>query len=191
MGYITSDALKSSLSLTGETYADNDIAVAIAAASEEINEQCNQKFTLDDGTTSRLYVPEGALVDIDSVATVESVAIGYGDGTFPTALTLYTDYELKPLNATADSEPYTLIRLKRRHHGHCRQVQVTGQFGWPQVPDLVISATSLLASRFVRRIREAPFGVIQMGLDGQPARIAQTDPDICSMLIPLTRFLVR
>lgn len=191
MGYITSDALKASLSLTGETYADDDIAVAISAASEEINEQCNQKFTLDDEATSRLYVPVGSLVDIDSAATVESVAIGYGDGTFPTTLTLYVDYELRPLNATADSEPYTLIRLKRRHHHRCRQVQATGQYGWPAVPDLVISATTLLASRFVRRIREAPFGVIQMGLDGQPARIAQTDPDVCGMLIPLTRFLVR
>jgi hypothetical protein len=100
-----------------------------------------------------------------------------------------------PLNAAADTEPFTTVRVRRHHsgyaHHHHRQVRVTGTFGWPEVPDLVVSATSLLAGRFVRRIREAPFGVIQVGLEAQPARIAVTDPDICSMLTPLTMFLVR
>lgn len=192
MGYITSDALKASLDLTGVTYADDDITLAISAASEQVNEQCNRRFTLDETNDNvRLYRPIGRLVDIDDASDIQGVAIGYGDGTFPTVLTLNVDYELEPLNSAADNEPYTMIRLKRHHHHRCHQVQITGQFGWPAVPDLVMSATSLLASRIMRRMREAPFGVVQMGLDGQAARIAQTDPDVCAMLMPLTRFLVR
>ena len=196
MGYITTDALKASLSLTGQTYADADIELAISSASSQIEEQCNRRFTLDlTNTNQRLYRPNGRLVNVDDVVDVQTVEIGPGDGTFPTVLTLNLDYELEPLNAAADGEPWTMIRLKHRYafHDFCRerQVRVTGQFGWLAVPDLVQSATSLLAARYVRRIREAPFGVLQVGLDGQPARIAQSDPDIAAMLIPLTRFLVR
>ena len=191
--YITSDALKASLSLTGETYADADIALAISAASEQINNQCNRRtFSLDVSSSQRLYWSEGRFAFVDDAVTITLVEVGPGDGTFPYALTLGTDYDLEPLNAQADGEPYTTIRMRHRYSHHCRrQVRVTGTFGWPAVPDLVLSATSLLAGRFVRRIREAPFGVIQVGLESQPARIAVTDPDICSMLTPLTKFLVR
>jgi hypothetical protein len=194
--YITPDALKASLSLSGESYADADILLAISAASDQINQQCNRRtFSLDSSATERLYWGDGSFVFIDDAVDVTLVEIGPGDGTFPYSLSVGTDYDLEPLNASADGEPYTKIRIRRHgnaygHHCH-RQVRVTGTFGWPAVPDLVLSATSLLAGRFVRRIREAPFGVIQVGLESQPARIAVTDPDICSMLTPLTKFLVR
>lgn len=194
--YITLDQLKASLSLTGETYADADITLAISAASEQINEQCHRRtFSLDVAPSQRLYWSEGRFVFIDDAVSVTTVAIGCGDGTFPYTLTPGTDYDLEPLNAAIDGEPYTTIRIRRHHsgygHHHHRQVQVSGMFGWAAVPELVLSATSLLAGRFVRRIREAPFGVISVGLESQPARIAVTDPDICAMLTPLTRFPVR
>lgn len=194
--YITSDQLKASLSLTGETYADADISLAIEAASAQINQQCNRRtFSLDASSSERLYWERDRFVFIDDAVSVTLVEVGPGDGTFPYSLTVGTDYDLEPLNASADGEPYTTIRLRGCHNyypsRHRRQVRVTGTYGWPAVPELVLSATSLLAGRFVRRIREAPFGVIQMGLEGQPARIAITDPDICAMLTPLTNFLVR
>lgn len=199
MGYITSDALKASLDLTGETYADADITLAIDAASAQIDSACNRRFTLDpDNTSQRFYTPHTwSLVEIDDVVDVQEIALDPGDGTFSQILTENTDYVLEPLNAVADSYPYTYFRLLHHHHrvwcGHARtrSVRVTGQFGWSAVPALVEGATSLLAGRILRRIREAPFGIVQVGLDGAVARIAQTDPDIAGMLKPVTRMLVR
>lgn len=193
--YITSNQLKASLSLTGETYADADISLAIEAASAQINEQCNRRtFSLDPASSTRVYRPIGRLVEMDDAVSVTDVVLTSADGAFSYTLTAGSDYEVTPLNAALDDKPYELIRMLRFHefgrHYHS-EVQVTGTFGWPAVPVLVQSATSLLAARLVRRIREAPFGVLQMGLDGQPARIAQSDPDICAMLMPVTKLLVR
>lgn len=196
MGYVTSDQLKASLELTGETYADADITLAIDAASAQIDAQCNRRFTLDaDNTFVRVYKPYSSrLVEVDDVVDVQQIALGFGDGTYPTVLTANIDYELEPFNAPADGLPYTMFRL-RRHHGHgCgdrARIQVTGQFGWSEVPDLVKGGTTLLAGRLLKRFREAPFGIVQVGLDGQVARIAITDPDICALLRPVTRLLVR
>lgn len=193
MGYVTSDQLKASLELTGETYADADITLAIEAASAQIDSQCNRRFTLDaDNTSVRVYKPYSSrLVDIDDVVDVAQIAVGFGDGTYPNVLTEGTDYELEPFNAPADGLPYTMFRLHRRRYGHHARVQVTGQFGWSAVPDLVQGGCTLLAGRLLKRFREAPFGIVQVGLDGQVARIAITDPDICALLRPVTRLLVR
>lgn len=191
MGYITSDQLKASLELTGETYADADVTLAIAAASEQIDFQCNRRFTLDEDNTSvRIYKrSRRGLVDIDDIVDVQEIAVGPGNGTYPTILMENVDYELEPLNGPADGLPYSQFRL-HRHHARGRRVRVTGQFGWSEVPDVVVGATTLLAGRLLKRYREAPFGIVQIGLDGQVARIAQTDPDICAMLKPVTKILV-
>jgi hypothetical protein len=63
-----------------------------------------------------------------------------------------------------------------------RSVRVTGQFGWSEVPEAVKSATVILATKLVRRAREAPFGVVSIGLDGGAMRIARTDPDVMFLL---------
>lgn len=194
MGYITIDQLKSTLELTGETFADADVTLAINAASDLIDAQCHRRFTLDvDNTNQRLYrLLVRHLVDIDDVVDVQTVEVSCGDGTF-TTLTVDTDYTLEPLNAPADSEPWTTIRLYRHHghHHHHRIVRVTGQFGWPQVPNVVAGATGILAGRLLKRARETPFGIVQIGFEGQAARISQSDPDICALLTPVTKNLVR
>ena len=41
------------------------------------------------------------------------------------------------------------------------------------------------------RARQAPFGVVAIGLEGQVARIARTDPDVCALIGPYIRHLVR
>jgi hypothetical protein len=35
----------------------------------------------------------------------------------------------------------------------------------------------MIAARLVRRVREAPFGVVSVGLEGEATRIARFDPD--------------
>lgn len=194
--YVTAEELKASVSMSGETYADADITLAVNAASKAIDELCRRRFWLDtDSTSVRYYTPLSyRLVEIDDAVDVVEVATGLGDGSFGTVLVEGADYILKPINAAADGEPYTLLKSTRTHgrfrSGVERSVRVTGQFGWEAVPDPIKLATSLLASRLVRRVREAPFGVLTVGLEGMAARIAYNDPDIGLMVNPYIRRLV-
>jgi hypothetical protein len=44
----------------------------------------------------------------------------------------------------------------------------------------------------MRRAREAPFGVLALGIEGgEIARIARTDPDVMMLISPFIRLLVR
>jgi hypothetical protein len=69
-----------------------------------------------------------------------------------------------------------------------KSVQITGQFGWTTVPDDVRAAASILAAKLLRRVREAPFGIVTVGIDeGAAMRIARTDPDVFTLLNDYSR----
>jgi hypothetical protein len=57
-------------------------------------------------------------------------------------------------------------------------------FGWPVIPDPIVEATSLLAGRLLIRIRQAPLGVLSLGLEGEAARIGRSDPDVMFLVAP-------
>ena len=191
--YVGVAAFKESLSLTGQTFADNDIANAINAASRAIDEMTGRRFWLDDDNTSvRYYTPEDwRLLLIDDVVEIVSVAIDRsGAGSFSESWTANTHYVLEPFNSAADGRPYELIRVRKSAgvylpSGLERSVRVTGQFGWSDVPADIYTATSILAHKLVRRTREAPFGVVAFtGVDATATavRIARTDPDIANLV---------
>lgn len=196
--YITSAELKATLEMTGLTYADADISVAITAASRGVEEATGRRFWLDDDALQvRYYQSErDGVLDIDDLAELTSVAVDRdGDGTFEEAWVLDTDFVLEPFNAAADAEPWTRIsRHASADFGHFTQayprtVKVTGKFGWPAVPAAVKAATTIVATRLLRRTREAPFGIVSLGLDGTAIRAASlvNDPDIGFLLAPYSR----
>jgi hypothetical protein len=110
--YLDSDTLKGTLSLTGYDFADDDVAVAISAASEAI-----------DSATGTTFGP-------------------------------------------TDDDPER------------------------PVPARVTLACSILASRYIKRLREAPFGIAGVGADGAVVRIMSVDPDVRSLLDPLATPLI-
>ena len=63
-------------------------------------------------------------------------------------------------------------------------MKVTGQWGWAVVPEPVKQATTLLSARLLKRAREAPFGVLNLGFEGEAARIASHDADVAFLLGP-------
>lgn len=189
--YLDASTLKSSLSLTGETFADADITSSLSAASRAIDEACNRRFWADPaGTNIRHYTPTSPyFVAIDDLITLTSMQLDSGlDGSFSTTLTLNGDFDLEPLNAATvvPAEPYTRVKMRPRSGQYFwqepRYVKVTGKFGWPAVPAEIIEATSILASMLVKRKREAPFGIAAIGMEGVGVRIATTDPQV-KMLI--------
>jgi hypothetical protein len=85
----------------------------VAAASRQIDDYTNRRFWLDTTTSSRVFTPEdGSYTFFDDCApTTMSVSVDNGlNGTYGTAWTAGTNYQLEPLNATAQGIAATGLR---------------------------------------------------------------------------------
>lgn len=183
--------------MASETFADPEITLALTAASRGIDGATRRRFWTDaDALQVRHYTPVSAgWLSVDDLVALTSLKTDTdGDGTFENAWTLNTDFVLEPLNAAADARPWTSV--SRHPRGSYREfpvdlprsVQVTGKFGWDSVPEAIKEATMILASKLLRRVREAPFGVVTVGIDeGVAMRIARTDPDVRFLIADYTR----
>jgi hypothetical protein len=207
--YLGIEEYKSTLSLQQLTFADEDIEVAVEAASRGIEEAYGGPWTLRSDGEARYYTrADERTVSLDGAIVVDEVALDYtlgdffdrrwgydpfagGGGTYSTVLSP-SDYRLLPVingltTATppGNGEPYTELELVRgarvrRLPSGTDAIRITGQFGWETVPAGVKFSVSLTATRFLRRMREAPFGIVALGLEGAVARVREitSDPDI-------------
>lgn len=194
--YVELEQLKSSLQLTGTSFADGDVADAIGAACRKIDQACNRRFWLDtDAAQVRYYTPvrAGHLL-IDDLVTLTTFKVdSNGDGTFEDTWTSGTQFNLHPLNAAADGWPYTSVEVRWRSGAYLpcdlRSVQVTGRFGWSAVPEPITEAATILSARLLKRAREAPFMVAAVGADGIGVRVATLDADVEQLIAPYRRLL--
>lgn len=193
--YITAEQLKNALELKGTTFADQEINGAITAACRAIDNLCDRRFYQDgDAAQIRYYSPlRPDRLEVDDLVTLTSL-VSADDGTtgFANTWTLNTDFFLEPLNASADGWPYTLLRAHPTgaflfNTVFPRSVRVTGQFGWPAVPSGIEDAATILAAQLVRRKREAPFGIVSVGMDGLAVRLARSDPQVSMLIRPYQR----
>lgn len=190
--YVELSEVKDSLELSGEVYADDDLRLAISAASRVVEAMCGRRFDLDDADQTRSYVPyRFDFVPIDDLVTVTSIDSDL-DETGSYDIWAATDYRLEPLNNALDGWPFTQIRLTGlSDFGPFDQgvgtIRITGRYGWPEVPDEVKMATKMLASRLLKRVREAPLGIAGMGVDGIAVRVSRSDPDVLMLLAPFSK----
>lgn len=189
--YVDLATLKATLNLTGQTFADADIQSAITAASRAIDQQTSRRFYPDaDAEQERKFWPlNPGFALIDDLCEFTSLAY-QGD-----PWTIETDFYLEPINAAADDRPWTGIRTIARPFiytlaeratgwaGFDGRITVTGKWGWAEAPAEIVQATSILASRLLRRAREAPFAVVG-GIDGEAIRLAKLDPDVAMLISP-------
>lgn len=193
--YSTRAELLATLNLTGETFANDDIDVALEAASRAIDAACDRRFYADSDATQIRYFSADSMwvLPVHDVVTITTVATDVdGDGTFETTLTANTDFFAEPLNAAADGWPYTRLVINPQTSSYfpvgTRTVKITGKYGWTAVPVAIEQATRILASKLMRRSREAPFGVVSAGIDtGVVMRIAIQDPDVRFLIDPYRR----
>jgi hypothetical protein len=193
--YITSDELKATLNIQGLTYADADIAGAITSASRAIDELCNRFFYQDTETTTRIYTPKHyQRLDIHDLVSLTSLATDVnGQFTYTQILTFNVDFNLQPINAPLDAQgwPYTYIKILPVSAQYVfdptldDSVQVEGIFGWPAVPQPIQTATTMIATRLLKQMREAPFGIANF--DGMGMRLSQLDPTVKMLVGPYMR----
>lgn len=196
MEYITSVQLKATLEID-TTYADADIAIAISAACQSIENYKNTRFYPTYET--RYYTPEARIgvypytedsipTDEFNASTAVTVAVDIvGDGSYGSTWVQGTDYYLDPANADLTGRPFNRITI-RQQSGRVfptwqRAVRVQASFGWATWPPQVTEATTILASRYLKRARETPYGLLTIVGDGvAAARLGKIDPDIAFLL---------
>lgn len=205
-GYATLAQVKLLKGIT-DTTDDDLISYAINAASRQIDGACGQRFWQDTNTTAREFYPTNPtclyLVDDDSDGAGISTTTGLtvvldlnDDGTYETALTIDTDFIVKPKNAADRTPvwPYTEIELTG-YAGYYfikslyrrPTVQVTAKWGWPAVPDDVTQACILQAAMLFKA-KDAPFGAIELGNTGVPSYMRRPlHPAAQALLTPYMR----
>lgn len=196
--YAPLEELRSTLELGEETFADADLTLAITAASRGIDKHCNRRFWADANANQvRHYSPtnRGLLLIDDLIELTSLKSDPTGDSSFPDTWTQNEHFLLEPLNAAADGEPWTLIRVLPQSSfalptARPRSVKVTGKFGWASVPAGIKEATMVIASKLLRRAREAPFGVVALGIEGGAMRIIRSDPDVGFLIEPFRHIVV-
>lgn len=124
------------------------------------------------------------LVEISELATDED-----GDGIYETVWSP-SEYQLRPVNAAGglDPRPYRSVRSIGRRFplnltagGRLERVRITGVWGWPAVPDAIVTATKIQAGRIIKR-KEAPEGIMGMGQFGVVRVSTRGDPDALSAI---------
>ena len=197
--YVEADELKHALRID-DTVVDPEIGFAISAASRAIDAYCGRSFGKTEAAETRIFADtDAAALDgrglvIDDVAASLGLVVGVDegdDGTFGTTYAVGTDVRLWPWNAEGEGRPWTELRTvgSKRFPRRARAVQVTAQWGWPEVPALVKQACLIEALRLFKR-KDAPFGVAgstELG-GAEPMRLlARLDPDVELLLAGLRR----
>lgn len=191
--YLTREQLKLTMNLEGKSYADADLDIAIEAASRGLEKRYGAKWVLGPAGEVRYYTADNVDdVFLGDVLEVTEVAVDYGPtfqgGSFSTILAS-TDYRLLPVGngistppTNGDGTPFRTLQLARggqylRLPGGVDAVRVTGRFGWERVPAGVTAATTIIAQRIFKRMREAPSGFVGLGVDGVAQRMGRISYD--------------
>lgn len=174
------------------TAQDDQIDAVIQATSRLIDLYTGREFYSSSAQT-RYFTPAANcrcyIDDLQSVTTLKTDTDS--DGVYDTTWAA-GDYWLMPINPK-NGEPYTFIEVKpwgsQSFDCHARQsVQIAGTFGWAAVPDVVREACLIQSFRIYKR-SGAPFGIVGGGEFGTAQAIPDLDPDVKTMLGPVTRFV--
>lgn len=183
--YTDLTTLKAFLGIS-DTVDDTALSDAITEASRQIDADAGTTFY--PITEARYFEPQSPfVVRVDRFCTTSGLTVQTGvDGTYPTTLTLDTDYLTYPYNAVARGDAFRALRSPNGllPSGFGRPtVKVTATWGTASVPDVVAKAALIKAAQLFRR-KDTPEGVAGSSEFGV-VRISRTeDPDYLRLLRP-------
>ena len=190
-GYVTLAEIQSALGGSSNT---SDLERAVEAASRSIDDFCRRRFWQDSTVVARYYTANDSyLVVTDDISTSTGLIVATDpgdDGTFEVTWTIDSDFRLEPVNAAADSEPWTSIeRIKTGSYtfpSHKNRVKVTAKFGWAATPTAIKQACLIQAERLYKR-KDSPFGVAGSTDFGVVRLLSKLDPDVEQLVKPYRR----
>lgn len=195
--YVGPEELKDRLGIP-DTSDDSIVTSVCLATSRWIDRYCGRHFFRV--TDTRTYQPESiSLLNTDDLASVTTLKIDSdGDGVFETTWTQNTNFMLRVGDgqfnqlSMGELKPYTQVQVIGGSNFfpflwpfyHLDRVQITGVFGWPQVPPVVAQAALLIASDWFK-LKDAPWGVA--GIADLGVIHINPNPWICQQLRPYFR----
>lgn len=172
--YTSIEELKDRLNIT-DTASDFGLLAAVQAAARAIEAYCGRHFY--PLAETRSFVPYTLYeLPLDDLVSVTALRIDRdGDGVYEEAWTQGVDYELAigpgqyNQMATGEARPYTLVRVIDGDGGgrffpftwafsRLDRIQVTGIWGWPEVPYAVREAAMSMAAE-IWKLKDSPFGI--------------------------------
>lgn len=189
--YATVSELKAMLGIPAATATyDDELELVIGAASRAIDHSAGRQFGQLAAPAARVYTADCWTVVIDDLMTLvglEVKADDDGDGVYERTI---TDFVLHPRNASSDGRPWTNFAAGSGTWLPTREgaIEVTAQWGWSAVPDVVKRACMTQAGRFFKR-RDAPFGVAGSLENGSEIRLlSRLDPDVSVLVAAVRRY---
>ena len=196
--YRSVSELKGWLGLSGSGQ-DTNLGYALDAATAAIDSYAGRQFDIDGAVVTRLYDCEYMdYAEVDDIATSTGLVVKTlnADGTVNETLTLNTDYYLAPYNADKVEPvmPFTKLIMAIEKSGkvlpteHRQGLSVTAKFGFSAVPDAIVQATLIQASRYFQR-KNSPMGFSGNPETGQPAVVflSELDPDVKNLVKPFKK----
>lgn len=179
--------LKESVGLDpADTSQDGRLTRALAAASRSIDKTTGRRFWLDPAPVVRTYrlrgrivcEDDGEILLVDDIGSLTGLVVETGSSVSWSAV---TGYESVPDNALTDGRPITgLLRVNGIWGYAITRARVTARFGWPTVPDDIVQATLIQASRLFKR-KDSPEGVTGSAEWGV-VRLSRRDPDVWNLI---------
>lgn len=171
-----------------------DLEDVLSAVCASIDAHCSRSFALVEGEDRDFVVHPGTpwVLDLgpyNDLVAVDSLKVDDGTGTFATTLTA-SDYQLEPRNRSGpETRPYTSVRrldtswpLPTGAAERQATVRISGDWGWPAVPEPIKAATRIQTARLFKRA-DSPLGVAGFGEFGV-VRVSALDPDVRALLAP-------
>lgn len=194
--YVTTAVLASFLRID-DTVDDTELSYAISAASRAVDEDTGRQFGVVASAEQRFYTGRWDrkrcrwVVEFDDLMSVSGFAAETQDSE-GTTVGAIDDYVMEPRNAAAKGRPWeamlVLPNSSFKPTGRVDEVAVTALWGWTAVPDPVVQATLLQASRLFSR-RTSPYGIAGSPDLGSELRLlARVDPDVSVSLRPFRRW---
>jgi Phage gp6-like head-tail connector protein len=185
-GYATLAQVKSALRIT-DSVDDTLLEQAIESASRRIDGYCGRWFYKTAQTAIKVYPFDYYNVPTQDIAnTTVTVAVStQGNGVYDQTWTQGTDYQLEPLNASLNNDPYNRIvaiggkTFPIQVTPNVPYVQITAQWGWQNVPIDVTQACVLLSIRQFARLNAA-LGIV--GFNDMAIQVKAVDPDVRDLL---------
>lgn len=195
--YVTATQLKAHLRIT-DTADDTALALAVTAASRAVDHSTGRQFGVNGSAVARVYTWDGRqieglpAVEVDDFMTATGLLVKLdqsGSGSYGSTL---SNVDPWPWNANADGRPWTHVVFRSYAtafpSGFSQGVQVTANWGWTAVPEIVQQACLIQAGRFFVR-RDSQYGIAGSPEFGTELRLLERlDPDVALMLQSVRRY---
>lgn len=190
--YLTTPEMRGFLPVAS-TDRDDDIAVAVAAASRAVDRHAGRQFGRVDVAEERRYTarwdrhrasPRWVVV-IDDLMSAADLGVTCSGGTI-------TDFVLEPRNAAAKGRPWEVLVVNATSVVQPTNLEddvaIIERWGWTAVPAAVKMATRIQANRFFMR-QFSPYGIAGSPDQGSEMRLMdRLDPDVATSLSSYRRW---